>query len=160
MKMALQYCRTLSDFENLLDTLQKPMGLDANFGVIDAYGGCAYYETGNYTYKEYDANDPKIAPNGFIVRTNFSERGELSEGYGFCRYNTAVEALEEAAKEKNFTPQHLFYCTSRNLKHSITKTDLRTQVPLKRSQPDYKFFTDFHPTIYNCFRDYDCWLTE
>ena len=54
MKLALQKCATLKDFENLLESLPKPMGLDANFGVIDAYGGASYYETGNYNFKKFD----------------------------------------------------------------------------------------------------------
>ncbi len=50
MKLALQCCRTLEDFEKLLLTLPKPLGVDANFGVIDASGGAAYYETGNFRF--------------------------------------------------------------------------------------------------------------
>ena len=57
MKLALQRCSTLADFERLLDSLPKPMYVSANFGVIDAQGGAAYYETGDYTYKKFDAND-------------------------------------------------------------------------------------------------------
>jgi len=147
MKLALQTCRTLKDFENLLDSLKKPMGVDANFGVIDAYGGCAYYETGNYDYKKYDADDPEIAPKGILVRTNFTKRGEASEGYGYSRYNTAVEALSMAAKEKNITPQYLFNNLSRNLTHSITKTNLRDNLPKQRSVAEYKFFVDFIPRV-------------
>lgn len=145
MKLALQNCKTLQDFEQLLDTLKKPMGLDSNFGVIDAYGGCAYYETGNYDYKKYDANDPQIAPNGIIVRTNYSERGALSEGYGFCRYNTAVKALTELSIENKLIPRELFNNISRNLTHSITNTDLRKELPGSKDSAEFKFFVDFIP---------------
>ncbi len=48
MALALKKCRSLSDFETLLDTLPKPMGVQANFGLIDASGQGAYYETDDY----------------------------------------------------------------------------------------------------------------
>ena len=47
MKLALQSCRTLADFQALLEA-SNATGRDttANFGVIDAAGGAAYFETG------------------------------------------------------------------------------------------------------------------
>ena len=36
MKMALQQCATLEDFEKFLTNFPKPMGIAASFGVIDA----------------------------------------------------------------------------------------------------------------------------
>jgi len=145
MKLALQQCQTLRDFENLLDTLQKPMGLDANFGVIDAFGGAAFYETGNFDYKKYDANDAAIAPHGILVRTNHSMRGDLTKGYGFCRYHTAFEALEKAADEHKLFPQYLFNAVSRNLYHSLTQTDLRADLPEHKDVPVFRFFLDYIP---------------
>jgi len=64
MKLALQRCATLDDFEQLLQKLPKPLGVEANFGVIDASGGGAYYETDNYTFRKFDVNDPAVAPDG------------------------------------------------------------------------------------------------
>ena len=80
MKLALQRCRTVRDFEQLLDSLPKPLGVEANFGVIDAQGGGAYFETGNSHFKKYDVNDPAVAPDGYIIRTNFSFSGNRSHG--------------------------------------------------------------------------------
>lgn len=145
MKLALQTCRTIEDFENLLITLSKPMGVDANFGVIDANGGAAFYETGNYKYVKFDANDPQIAPDGILVRTNHSMSADITKGYGFCRYNTATIALKKAAEKKNFSPQYLFNNISRNLYHSLTKTDLTADLPEKRANREYKFFIDYIP---------------
>ncbi|HPT21400.1 MAG TPA: hypothetical protein PLR88_05590 [Bacteroidales bacterium] len=144
MKMALRYCRTLSDFENLLDTLPKPLGVDANFGVIDASGGAAYYETGNFRYVKYDVNDPSVAPNGYLIRTNHSLSGDLTKGFGFCRYNTASLAMNEAVTNHQFTPEYLFDHFSRNLFHSTTKTNLWDNVP-KDTTSDFRFFIDFIP---------------
>lgn len=147
MKLALQNCRTLEEFEEMLRSLPKPLGVDANFGVIDAYGGAAFFETGNYTYKKVDANDPAVAPEGLLVRTNHSMNDHMKEGFGFCRYNTAVGALGKALREKKMTPQFLFDNLSRNLYHSITKTDLRSSLPEKRDTPEFKFFIDYIPRV-------------
>ncbi len=149
MKLALQTCKTLEDFENLLYTIPKPSGLDANFGVIDASGGAAFYETGNYSFIKVDANDPKNAPNGILVRTNHSFSGDFESGMGYCRYNTAISTLNKAAVKKNITPQFLFNNVSRNLYHSLTKTDLLAKLPLKRDVPEFKFFIDYIPRIYS-----------
>jgi len=145
MKLALQTCRTLEDFENLLRTLPKPLGVDANFGVIDAYGGASYYETGNYKFIKYDANDPAVAPDGILIRTNHSMSADITKGFGFCRYNTAAIALKKAATEKNFSPQYLFNNISRNLSHSLTGTDLTANLPEKRGAREFKFFIDYIP---------------
>jgi len=145
MKLALQNCRNLKDFENLLDTLKKPLGVDANFGVIDAYGGAAYYETGNFRYVKFDANDPKTAPGGFLVRTNHSFSGDPEIGYGYCRYNTAYAVMKEAVSVKKLTPQYLFDNISRNMTHSLTGTDLRDDIPAEKSTQEFRFFTDYIP---------------
>jgi hypothetical protein len=49
MKGALGICATLADFEQFLRDLPRPMGVEANFGVIDAQGGAAFYEVDNFT---------------------------------------------------------------------------------------------------------------
>jgi hypothetical protein len=147
MKLALQTCRTLSDFEKLLKYYPKPMGVDANFGVIDAYGGAAYYETGNSKFTKFDANDPLIAPNGILIRTNHSLSGDLTKGFGFCRYNTALNTLNKLEAKKQITPQLLFDNLSRNLTHSLTKTDLWVDLPQNRVTPEYKFFIDYIPRV-------------
>lgn len=147
MKRALQTCRNLADFEKLLESWPKPIGVDANFGVIDAFGGAAYYETGNRDFKKYDANDPKIAPNGLLIRTNHSMRADLTKGFGFCRFQTAESALNKAVAEKQLNPQFIFNHLSRNLTHSLTKTDLWSEIPAKRDVPEFKFFIDYIPRV-------------
>lgn len=43
MARALKSCRTVADFAILLDSLPKPLGVQANFGVIDSLGnGCIF----------------------------------------------------------------------------------------------------------------------
>ena len=61
MALALGSCRTVDDFAAMLDTLPKPLGVMTNFGVIDADGNGAYFETDDSTYTRYDLCD---APPG------------------------------------------------------------------------------------------------
>ena len=68
MTKALKKCKTVEDFALLLDTLPKPMGVEANFGVIDAYGNGAYFETNNDSYVRFNISD---SPDNVIVRTNY-----------------------------------------------------------------------------------------
>ncbi|SMP56214.1 Acyl-coenzyme A:6-aminopenicillanic acid acyl-transferase [Neorhodopirellula lusitana] len=73
MKHALSTCRTVEDFSKLLQatdiTGRKTL---ANFGVLDAEGGAAIVESGPKSHQVFDANDPLVAPEGFLVRANFS----------------------------------------------------------------------------------------
>ena len=100
MKLALQTCASLQDLENLLNTYPKPRGQASHYGVIDANEGAAYYEVNNWTWTKFDANDTEIAPNGYIIRTNYSESGTKNKGYGFIR-REAAETVFEKALENN-----------------------------------------------------------
>lgn len=73
MKLALETCATVADFRALLErTNETGRRTDGNFGVIDASGGAALFEAGPRTFRMFDANDPEVAPRGYIVRSNFS----------------------------------------------------------------------------------------
>jgi uncharacterized lipoprotein NlpE involved in copper resistance len=145
MKLALSSCATLADFEKMLTDLPKPLGVDANFGVIDAFGGAAYYETGNYGFKKIDANDPALAPDGYLIRTNHSFTGAVDKGMGYIRYAAASEALNMAAAQKKLEPQYLLNNISRNLNHSLTKVNLRADLPLNNKNAEFRNFEDFIP---------------
>lgn len=107
MRRALEICKNTADFEHFLDTLSRPMRVEANFGVIDAEGGAAYYETNNTRYFKRDANDMQLAPDGYLLCTNFSFNGRENEGYGFIRYTSAKEIVS-TWKSSDFTPEKLF----------------------------------------------------
>ena len=125
MYQALGSCKTLKDFEKMLDKMKKPRGVEANFGVIDAEGGAAYYEVNNTTWTKIDVNDPKIAPEGFLVYTNHSYTGRKDEGMGYVRYNTANEILHKAwLQGVDFTPQWIFNNLSRSYYNSLLGIDL------------------------------------
>ena len=128
MKLALQQCETLEDFEKLLDELPKPLGVEANFGVIDAKGGCAYYECDNFTYTKIDANNPNIAPFGYIIRTNYSFNGNQDDGYGYIRYLTAEKLFYNAIASNNLDYQFVLQEMSRCLDHSLTDVHLPNEI--------------------------------
>ncbi len=145
MKMALETCATLEDFEKLLNDLPKPLGVEANFGVIDANGGAAYYETDNFKFIKYDVNDPVVAPNGYLIRTNFSVAGEENKGYGYIRYATASGLFENQTKNGKLSFEFLINDVPRCLIHSFTKTDLTKSLPADESESNYIFFRDYIP---------------
>ena len=110
MRMALQRCKTVDDFRRLLEeTNISGRSTLANFGVIDAHGGAALFETGPKTYELFDANDPVDAPNGYIVRSNFSTTAqklscnpvaaELNGIYSSDRYLRANAILEDVGAD-------------------------------------------------------------
>ena len=125
MYQALGSCRTLADFEKFLDRMKKPRGVEGNFGVIDAEGGAAFYEVHNAGWTKLDVNDPKIAPEGFLVYTNHSYTGRKDEGMGYVRYNTANEITHRAwIRGEAFTPQWIFNNLSRSYYNSLMGIDL------------------------------------
>lgn len=144
MRMALGICRNLEDFENFLDTLSRPMGVEANFGVIDAYGGAAYYETNNHSYVKADVNDEKIAPLGYLIYTNFSFQGREDEGMGYIRYKNALTLFSKMKKE-DFTPANLFKLCSRSFYHSLLGYDLKDEDYSPNRTQGWFFDQDFIP---------------
>ena len=95
MRLALETCANLGDFEDLLHRSSGGWGIAANFGAIDAEGHAAYYETGYYDYTKFDVNDPEVAPRGYLVRTNFSVTGKGEKGQGYIRYDATNVLFEK-----------------------------------------------------------------
>lgn len=120
MAAALARCRSLGDFETLLDTLPKPLGVQANFGVIDASGAGAYYETDDYRYTKYSIDD---TPDNLLVRTNYSCSGDSACGMGYIRYRNAVTLLSPHIKARNITPATFTEDISRSFYHSLLGRD-------------------------------------
>lgn len=149
MKKALQVCASLEDFEKLLSELPKPLGVEANFGVIDAFGGAAYYETDNYTYKKFDVNDLETAPNGYLIRTNYSFAGEENQGAGYIRYHTASKLFSDKYEAGKFSFDFLLNDIPRCLTHSFTKENLFEQMPEKYDDTRYVYFRDYIPRYYS-----------
>ncbi len=121
MSKALRTCVTVDDFARLLDSLPRPMGVEANFGIIDATGAGAYFETNNHSYVRIDLAD---SPEHMLVRTNYSHSGRPNEGYGFVREANALHLLRPAAEKKAVTPEFLTETLSRSFYHSLMEKDM------------------------------------
>ena len=123
MFKALGICETVSDFEHFLDTLCRPMGVESNFGVIDAHGGAAYFEVNNHSWVKYDVNEE---PSGYRVVTNFSYSGRKEDYRGYERYLTSSDIMREVYKEeKKVEADHnlVFRKLSRSYRNSVTGMD-------------------------------------
>lgn len=120
MKMALERCVTVDDFETLLFNLPKPMGVEANFGVIDAQGNGAYFETSNFDYKKYDLAD---SSTGVLTRTNYSYGGRADEGMGYIREENEKRLIFQHISAGDFAPWIFTEYLSRTFYHSLLGKD-------------------------------------
>ncbi len=143
MTIALKNCRTVEDFARLLETLPRPMGVEANFGAIDATGAGAYFETNNHSYVRYDLKD---APDGVLIRTNYSHSGRPDSGYGFIREANAETLLAPYAAERNITPELLTEEVSRSFYHDLYKKDFGSSAMTDRWVIDQDFIPRYKST--------------
>lgn len=120
MTQALRKCATLADFAALLDAWPKPTGVRANFGVMDAQGGLAYFEADDNGYVRYDAGD------SLLVRTNYSMSVPKTGGKGFERYADVHHILKDEIKAGEFSPMSFTEKASRSFWNSMDKTDYAT----------------------------------
>lgn len=97
MYRALEICANVADFENFLDTLRRPMGVEANFGVIDAHGGAAFYEVNNRKWFKFDVNGDQ---EGWRVVTNFTQNGRPADRRGVDRYDKARSLMGQAPEKR------------------------------------------------------------
>ncbi len=105
MKLALQSCATVDDFQALLERSNfGGRDVAANFGVVDAKGGAAYFEADAKGFKRFDA---ATAPGGFLVRANYSHSGKRGEGAGFIREARAQELVSGLHQEGRLLPETL-----------------------------------------------------
>jgi len=114
MKKALELCRSVDDFGKLLrETNAKGRKTRSNFGVIDALGGGAFFETASHSFTRFDAKD---SPYGYIVRTNFAVTGvKDSLSYGYQRRARANILWLRKARKKALSYSYIFRKVSRDL---------------------------------------------
>lgn len=111
MKAALRQCRTVADFEKMLRRSNySGRKVTSNFGVIDAMGNAAFFETGNHEYFRFDADEP-----GYLVRANFAYKARSSEGYGKVRHDRAVMLIDEAVCDGRLDHRYLISTVSRDI---------------------------------------------
>jgi hypothetical protein len=137
MRKALEQCHTVADFKTMLDTLRRPMRLNTNFGVIDAQGGAAYFEAQDSCYKMVDVNNPAVAPNGYLVYTNFSYTGFYDKGQGYIRYMSAQHEVLPVLPSKDFTPQWIFNHLARCYYHSLMGIDFTSPEAMEKFANGY-----------------------
>ncbi len=122
MKQALMECATADDFEQLLlKTNETGRETKANFGVIDHTGAAKFFETGNHSFTKFDANDPTIAPLGFIVRANFAMTAvDTQKSYGQVRYRRANELFKKYINKKIMSHKTIIQLIARDLANDKT----------------------------------------
>ena len=138
MYHVLGQCANIQEFENWLETYPQPWGVEANFGIIDAQGGAAYYEINNHRWIKYDVNDEA---NGYRVVTNFSFAGRYEDYEGWERYQTATAIMQEKfSREKEMTAIDAINYFSRTYRHEVLQLNYS---PVKT--PEYAVDQDFIP---------------
>lgn len=152
MSIALQHCKSVDDFAELLDRLPKPLGVEANFGVIDTAGNGAYFECDNYKYRRFDLADE---PDGYMVRTNYSHSGRPGEGYGQIRERNAIHLLEPFVKSGDIEPYIFTDILSCSFYHDLYGCDMSQQG--KRYLVDQDFIPRFTTTATVAIEDGVMW---
>ena len=138
MYHVLGNCANLSEFESWLDTYPQPWGVEANFGVIDAQGGAAYYEMNNHRWIKYDVNQE---PSGYRVVTNFSFAGRYEDYAGYERYLTANAIMKEAySSTHQMTAIESINLFSRQYRHELMGLNYTSS-----NAPQYVVDQDFIP---------------
>ena len=111
--------------------------------MLDAQGGCAYYETGNYNYVKFDVNDSAVAPDGYLMRTNFGTKGNHKLDQGVERYQAITDFMADACNAGKLEHDYLIKHISRYLKHGITKLDMYDFMPESEEDEHYFPFHDY-----------------
>lgn len=142
MKAALMSCATVDEFEQFLKDYPKPIGVEANFGVIDAFGGAAYFETNNFTWTKIDVNDKKAAPHGYVVRTNYSFTGEANAGMGYIRFETAEKLFYRASATNNLSVPYMLENMCLSLENSYSGQRVQDFLHLNENQENFIYYQD------------------
>ncbi len=115
LRMALERCRDIADFEQILEYTEIKGRKDCwNIGVIDAFGGAALYECSNYSYTKYDANNIEQTPDGIIIRTTFALSGG-SNRPSINRYKRAYRLAHGRRNEELLDVGYVLETMSRDL---------------------------------------------
>jgi len=139
MKLALGECATARDFENLLIREKGKWDLAANFGVIDAEGGACFFEARSDSYQKFDTQDPRVAPFGAIVRTNFAFTSpDQMLGGGFDRFERISHIIEAARAAGRIDGEFILQEAARDLVHEkLHSYPLTRPLPEDPAEPLY-----------------------
>jgi hypothetical protein len=139
MKMALGECATVDEVEKLLQREKGQHDLAANFGVIDALGGAVFFETSSDYYARFDTADRKVAPFGYIVRTNFAYTSpDYLEGGGFIRLERMSHLAETAQATGQLDVRFILQQAARDLnQEKLQSYPLAVALPADPARPLY-----------------------
>lgn len=122
---ALGTCANLKEFEAMLEQLLRGRCVVAHIAALDAEGHAATYEVIGDRYVKYDADDPKVSPDGFRVMTNFTFAGDSALGNGQIRYDSTVEVMRSfprtADGKFDIDPISLMDAVTRTFNHTGNK---------------------------------------
>ncbi len=111
MKLALQECGSINDFQNLLVATAGSRGhIWANFGVIDKFGNAAMFEADDNDYRRYNAD--AAGQGGVVVRANNSIWGAGELG---SRFERATMLFDDAIANDELNFQHLIQYIAKDL---------------------------------------------
>lgn len=100
MTEALRRCRTVADFQQLLTGYDGPLGVQANFGVFDAEGNGAYFETSDTHLKIF-----MMDSTGILTRTNYSLSGTNQKRLGLSRHKAENHLIDSLlAIDRPYSP--------------------------------------------------------
>lgn len=139
MMQALGECADVSDFEKLLRTTSGKRLVGANFGVIDAKGNACFFETSASSFTKFDANDPLVAPQGYIIRTNYAYTSPVKNGGGgYIRFERASKLFQAASAEKRLHIKFILQEVARDLvNEKLHSNPLQSTLSLDASTPLY-----------------------
>lgn len=116
MKISLGECATAADFENLLKKTAGKRNVGTSFGIIDADGNACIYETSSSSFKKFDANDPRVAPQGYVIRTNYAFKALVEKGGGgYIRFERASRLFQDASAEGHLDHKFILQNVARDL---------------------------------------------
>jgi len=134
MRLALQQCVTADDFENILkQTNVSGRTTTLNIGVIDAFGEAAIFETGNYSYTRFDATDPKVAPQGYIVRVNFAFTGSDGDDSRRAKYDHVNQLWQQTVEKDQLDYRYVLrqvcrdFSGAEEVSHISPETEVREE---------------------------------
>jgi len=111
MRIALETCENMADFEVLLDSTDIIGRKNCwNFGTMDKAGECAIFECGNHSYIKLVPDINELLGCGYLIRANFSLSGG-DQQTGFDRYKRAIELTEDrlisGAMDEQYVLSHM-----------------------------------------------------
>ena len=131
MRIALEICEDMDDFESLLDSTNGVGRKNCwNFGIMDGTGKSALYECANYSYRKFVPDGNELSGNGYIIRANFSLTGGGRQT-GFDRYKRAIGLTEDCLLTGYMDQQYILSKIMRDLANPY---DNPYPLPYYRSQ--------------------------